>query len=183
MLKPGALFQGTMLPTRNSNYGRGRTVAPDTFCPRPSRGTRAPAFLLRCGDPRCAIRRLRAAFFEAATAAQARFLALAHHRRTPAAIVAQRRHIRNTIGVYCCDYLGAVRGPRHTDMNPEMAYVIRPCSLPQNPAFSPCKGRETRANWALKLLTSRVFSATAGITERPKANFLPAVRVRRRRRG
>ena len=31
VLKPGALFQGTMLPTRNINYGRGRTVAPDTF--------------------------------------------------------------------------------------------------------------------------------------------------------
>jgi tellurite methyltransferase len=31
VLKPGALYQGTMLPTRNTNYGRGRTVAPDTF--------------------------------------------------------------------------------------------------------------------------------------------------------
>ena len=31
MLKPKALFEGTMLPTRNINYGRGRTVAPDTF--------------------------------------------------------------------------------------------------------------------------------------------------------
>jgi tellurite methyltransferase len=31
VLKPGALYQGTMLPTRNINYGRGRTVAPDTF--------------------------------------------------------------------------------------------------------------------------------------------------------
>jgi len=31
VLKPKALFQGTMLPTRNINYGRGRTVAPDTF--------------------------------------------------------------------------------------------------------------------------------------------------------
>ncbi len=31
VLKPGALYQGTMLPTRNVNYGRGRTVAPDTF--------------------------------------------------------------------------------------------------------------------------------------------------------
>ena len=29
-------------------------------------------------------------------------------------------------------------------MNPEMAYVIRPCSLPQNPAFPPCKGGEKR---------------------------------------
>jgi tellurite methyltransferase len=31
VLKPAALYQGTMLPTRNINYGRGRTVAPDTF--------------------------------------------------------------------------------------------------------------------------------------------------------
>jgi len=31
VLKPKALYQGTMLPTRNINYGSGRTVAPDTF--------------------------------------------------------------------------------------------------------------------------------------------------------
>lgn len=31
VLKPGALYQGTMLPTRNSNYGIGRTIAPGTF--------------------------------------------------------------------------------------------------------------------------------------------------------
>jgi tellurite methyltransferase len=31
VLKPAALYQGTMLPTRNINYGSGRTVAPDTF--------------------------------------------------------------------------------------------------------------------------------------------------------
>jgi SAM-dependent methyltransferase len=31
VMKPGALYQGTMLPTRNINYGQGRTVAPDTF--------------------------------------------------------------------------------------------------------------------------------------------------------
>jgi tellurite methyltransferase len=31
VLKPGGLYQGTMLPTRNSNYGHGRRVAPDTF--------------------------------------------------------------------------------------------------------------------------------------------------------
>jgi tellurite methyltransferase len=31
VLKPGALYQSTMLPTRNINYGRGRTIAPDTF--------------------------------------------------------------------------------------------------------------------------------------------------------
>jgi tellurite methyltransferase len=31
VLKPGGLYQGTMLPTRNVNYGRGRRVAPDTF--------------------------------------------------------------------------------------------------------------------------------------------------------
>jgi SAM-dependent methyltransferase len=31
VLKPGGLYQGTMLPTRNSNYGLGREIAPDTF--------------------------------------------------------------------------------------------------------------------------------------------------------
>ncbi len=31
VLKPGGLYQGTMLPTRNSNYGLGRLVAPGTF--------------------------------------------------------------------------------------------------------------------------------------------------------
>ena len=31
VLKPGGLFQGTMLPTRNANYGLGRQVAPGTF--------------------------------------------------------------------------------------------------------------------------------------------------------
>jgi len=31
VMKPGALYQGTMLPIRNSNYGKGRTVAPSTF--------------------------------------------------------------------------------------------------------------------------------------------------------
>ena len=31
VLKSGGLYQGTMLPTRNANYGLGRRVAPDTF--------------------------------------------------------------------------------------------------------------------------------------------------------
>ena len=31
VLKPGALFQGTMLTTRNSNYGLGRLIAPGTY--------------------------------------------------------------------------------------------------------------------------------------------------------
>jgi ubiquinone/menaquinone biosynthesis C-methylase UbiE len=31
VLKPGGLYQGTMLPTRNANYGIGRRCAPDTF--------------------------------------------------------------------------------------------------------------------------------------------------------
>jgi hypothetical protein len=65
--------QGAMLPTRNINYGRGRTIA---------RGPRAPAFLLRCNHSRCAVRRLRAALPQAATTAQTQFLALTHHRRT-----------------------------------------------------------------------------------------------------
>lgn len=31
VMKPRALYQGTMLPTRNINYGKGLAVAPDTF--------------------------------------------------------------------------------------------------------------------------------------------------------
>lgn len=31
VLKPGGLFQGTMLPSRNSNHGVGRLVAPGTY--------------------------------------------------------------------------------------------------------------------------------------------------------
>src|SRR5580700_7262973 len=31
VLTPRGLYQGTMLPRRNSNYGQGRLVAPDTF--------------------------------------------------------------------------------------------------------------------------------------------------------
>jgi SAM-dependent methyltransferase len=31
VLKPGGLYQGTMLPTRNANYGIGRLIAPGTF--------------------------------------------------------------------------------------------------------------------------------------------------------
>jgi len=31
VLKPGGIYQGTMLSKRNANYGMGREVAPDTF--------------------------------------------------------------------------------------------------------------------------------------------------------
>ncbi|HEX3954237.1 MAG TPA: class I SAM-dependent methyltransferase [Stellaceae bacterium] len=31
ILKPGGLYQGTMLSTRNVNYGQGRLIAPNTF--------------------------------------------------------------------------------------------------------------------------------------------------------
>ncbi len=31
VLKPGAIYQGTMLSKRNGNFGKGREVAPDTF--------------------------------------------------------------------------------------------------------------------------------------------------------
>jgi tellurite methyltransferase len=31
VLKPGALYQGTMLSKRDAQFGRGRTIAPDTF--------------------------------------------------------------------------------------------------------------------------------------------------------
>src|SRR5438445_3262711 len=50
-------------------------------------------------------------------------------------------------------------------MNPEMAYFIRPCSLPQNPAFPPCKGRE---------LASQAFDIARFLGAEP--NFLPALR-------
>ena len=40
-------------------------------------------------------------------------------------------------------------------MNPEMAYFIRPCSLPQNPAFFPCKGSVPR-----RKLGSQAFDIT-----------------------
>src|SRR5713101_5807856 len=50
-------------------------------------------------------------------------------------------------------------------MNPEMAHFIRPCSLPQNPAFPPCKGRE---------FSSQAFDITGFL--RAKRNFLPALR-------
>src|SRR3984893_11683864 len=61
----------------------------------------------------------------------------------PGAVAAQHCHSRNTIGAYSCDSSWRTLSPRHTNMNPEMAYFIRPCSLPQNPAFAPCKTRET----------------------------------------
>lgn len=49
VLKPGGLFHGTVLSTRDSNYGLGRAIAPDTFvidrvganAPRPPRRLRA----------------------------------------------------------------------------------------------------------------------------------------------
>jgi SAM-dependent methyltransferase len=84
VLKPGALYQGTMLPRKRPDR------RPRYLCYRRV-GTRAPAFLLRCGHPRCAVRRLRAPFAQAATASQARLLALAYHRRAPAAGDALRR--------------------------------------------------------------------------------------------
>ena len=31
VLKPGGLYQGTMLSKRNANFGRGREIAPDTY--------------------------------------------------------------------------------------------------------------------------------------------------------
>ena len=43
--------------------------------------------------------------------------------------------------------VGDQSSPRHTNMNPEMAYFIRPCSLPQDPAFPALQGRETRREW------------------------------------
>jgi tellurite methyltransferase len=94
VLKPKALYQGTMLPMRNINYGRGRTVAPDTFVRDRAEERGHPHFY-------CDAATLVALYggFEAAAAAQARLVALAHHRRAPAGVEAQRCHIGNTIGV------------------------------------------------------------------------------------
>jgi SAM-dependent methyltransferase len=44
VLKPGGLFQGTMLSKRDVQFGRGRAIAPDTF--------------IRGSDPCRALRRL-----------------------------------------------------------------------------------------------------------------------------
>jgi hypothetical protein len=71
---------------------------PRHLCPRPGRGARAPAFLLRCGDPGCAIRRVRAAFSQAAAAAQARLLALANAGRNKSATLSYWKHNR---GIGC----------------------------------------------------------------------------------
>lgn len=69
VLKPGALYQGTMLPTRNIKLRKRPDRRPQHLCRRWGRGTRAPSFLLRCRHPRCVVRRFRAAFSQAATTA------------------------------------------------------------------------------------------------------------------
>jgi SAM-dependent methyltransferase len=81
VLKPGGLYQGTMLSKRDAQFGRGRPVASDTF--------------IRGSDPKAhphyycdlaglaALRRLRTAVADPGGAAPTRLLALAHPRRTP----------------------------------------------------------------------------------------------------
>lgn len=49
VLKPGGLYQGTMLPTRNSNYGIGHRVAPDTFVNDASEERAHPHFYCDAG--------------------------------------------------------------------------------------------------------------------------------------
>ena len=63
-------------------------------------------------------------------------------------------------------------------MNPEMAYFIRPCSLPQSPAFPPCKGRESRREFGSQAFDMARFSVTSASGEGSNPNFLPALRVR-----
>src|SRR3984893_10403174 len=50
VLKPGGLYQGTMLSKRDVQFGRGRAIAPRHFHPR-QRRQGAPALLLRLGRP------------------------------------------------------------------------------------------------------------------------------------
>jgi tellurite methyltransferase len=81
ILKPGGLYQGTMLSKRDAQFGRGRPVAPDTFI-RGSDAKAHPALLLRLGRSRHALRRLRATVAHAEGTAPPWLMALAHPRRT-----------------------------------------------------------------------------------------------------
>jgi SAM-dependent methyltransferase len=58
VLKPGGLCQCTMLSKRDTQFGRGPQVAPDTFI-RGSDPKAHPHYLLRLGHPCHALRRLR----------------------------------------------------------------------------------------------------------------------------
>jgi tellurite methyltransferase len=81
VLKPGGLYQGTMLSKRDAQFGRGRPVAPDTFI----RGSDPKAhltLLLRLGRTCRTLRRLRTSVADPGGAAPTRLVALAHPRRT-----------------------------------------------------------------------------------------------------
>ena len=81
VLKPGGLFHGTVLSTRDSNYGLGRAIAPNTFVIDRVGAKSHP--LLRRRDAARPPRRLRAHNPEpAAAGAPPRLPPLAHHRRT-----------------------------------------------------------------------------------------------------
>jgi SAM-dependent methyltransferase len=80
VLKPGGLYQGTMLSKRDAQFGRGRPVAPDTFI----RGSDLKAH----PHHYCDLAGLAAPFVgfellaDPGRAAATRLLALAHPRRT-----------------------------------------------------------------------------------------------------
>ena len=90
VLKPGGLFHGTVLPTRDSNYRLGRVIAPDTFVIDRVEAEGHPHFYC---DPATLLGLL--AGFElmtlssAATGAPPRLPPLAHHRRTKQVMIRQ----------------------------------------------------------------------------------------------
>ena len=81
VLKPGRLYQGTMLSKRDAQFGRGRAGGPRHLHPR-QRRQGPPALLLRLGRSCRALRWLRAADADPGGAAPPRILALAHPCRT-----------------------------------------------------------------------------------------------------
>jgi len=172
-VKPSALYQGTMLPTRNINYRRGRTVAPTPLSAtgRRNAGTRISIAML------ATLVALYAGFevlsLEQQLQRKPGFLALAHHRRTPAAVATQRYHIRNTIGAYAAIDHQRAKSPRHTNMNPEMAYLSVPCSLPQTLLSLPCKERKLRREWGSQAFDIARFLGDKRIAEGVEAEFSP----------
>jgi SAM-dependent methyltransferase len=81
VLKPGGLYQGTMLSKRDEQFGRGRLVAPDTFIRGNDPKAHAHCYCDLVGLC-CALRRLRASVADPGGATPSWLLALAHPRRT-----------------------------------------------------------------------------------------------------
>jgi hypothetical protein len=76
VLKPGRLYQGTMLSKRDAQFGRGRPVAPDTFIRGSDPKAHPHLLLLRLGRPCRALRRLRASVADPGGAAPTRLFAI-----------------------------------------------------------------------------------------------------------